>query len=93
MTPIVQEVYGRLGRRAGALFKQVASHSAQATGGTQGQIAFRQGYVFSYICSEMATSLAMESAERIATYVRYALHHGAAYRPVASLVDLSNGTA
>ena len=43
MTPIVQEVYGRLGRRAGALFKQVASHSAQATGGTQPQIAFRQG--------------------------------------------------
>ena len=89
-TPIVQESFGRLGRRAGALFKELAHHSAHVTGGTQQEIRHRQGYVFSYICSEMATSLAMESAERMYAYMRGARQMGV--RPFTVSAVLDEGT-
>ena len=91
VSPIVQEVYGRLGRRAGALFKQIAHHSAQVTGGTPAQIRERQGYVFSYMCGEMATTLSIELAERIVGYVRGAVLRGRTAHPIAALLDLSVG--
>jgi hypothetical protein len=85
--PIVQEIYGRLGRQAGALFKQMAIHSAHCTGGTEHDIKKRAGYMYSYICDEMSTTLAVELGERLLAFVRGARFHSREHFAISSLLE------
>ena len=84
---MVQEVYGRLGRRTGGFLKQVAIHSAHCTGGSQSDIRTRAGYVFAYICDELSTTLAAELGERLLAYVRGAFFHSREAVPISSLLE------
>ena len=83
----MQEIYGRLGRQAGSLFKQIAIHSAHCTGGTEHDIKKRAGYMYSYICDEMSTTLAVELGERLPAYVRGARFHSREHFAVSLLLE------
>jgi hypothetical protein len=86
LVPMVQESFGRMGRRAAEFVKELATHSAACKGGSMGQIARRSGHISAAIRTELSTSLAKGVAQRVFAYVRGAYMKGRSSCPVSKLL-------
>jgi hypothetical protein len=87
LIPLVQESYGRMGRKAAAFLKQLAVHSSTCKGGSTSQILRRRGAVHAAIRTQLSTDLAREVSERVFAYIRGARRfYGRTVEPVSGLL-------
>ena len=87
MVPMSFEGFGRLGAEGARFILDLASHAANAAGGTEREVVRRRSYLAADFRRQLSCRLAFLQAQRVLAYVREAQLLGSLFRPVSALLQ------